>query len=54
MIALRDQEYCIPGLPKDLCIISQQVIHTPEGYTVTLLARCHDEHDSYVELNFKE
>ena len=28
MIALRDQAYYVPGLPKDLRIISPQGIHT--------------------------
>ena len=31
MIALRDQAYYVPRLPKDLYIISQQGIHTSEG-----------------------
>ena len=54
MIALRDQEYYVPGLPKDLRIISPQGIHTSEGYKVTLIAHCHDEHDVYTELNLEE
>ena len=54
MIALRDQAYYVPGLPKDLRIISPQGIRTPEGYKGTFIAHCHDEHDSYVELNLKE
>ena len=31
MIALRDQAYYVPRLPKDLHIFSQQGIHTSEG-----------------------
>ena len=31
MIALWDQAYYVPGLPKDLCIISPQGICTSEG-----------------------
>ena len=31
MIELWDQAYYVPGLPKDLRIISPQGIHTPEG-----------------------
>ena len=31
MIALRDQAYYVPRLPKDLHIIYQQGIHTSEG-----------------------
>ena len=31
MIALRDQVYYVPGLPKDLRIISLQGISTSEG-----------------------
>ena len=31
MIALRAHAYYVPGLPKDLRIISPQVICTPEG-----------------------
>ena len=31
MIALRDQAYYVPGLPKDLRIISPQGIFTSEG-----------------------
>ena len=54
MIALQAQAYYVPGLPKDLCIISPQVIHTPEGYKGAFIAHFHDEHDSYAELNLKE
>ena len=39
MIALRDQAYYVPGLPKDLCIIYPQHIHTSEGYKGTFIAR---------------
>ena len=31
MIEFRAQAYYVPGLPKDLRIISQQGIHTSEG-----------------------
>ena len=31
MIALRAQKYYVPGLPKDLRIISPQGNHIPEG-----------------------
>ena len=34
IIALRAQAYYVPGLPKDLRIISPQGIHTSEGYRV--------------------
>ena len=54
MIALRAQSYCVPGLPKDLIIISPQVICTSEGYKFTFITHCHDNHDGYVELNLKE
>ena len=54
MIALRAQAYYVPGLPKDLRIISPQVICTSEGYKCTFLAHCHDEQDGYAELNLKE
>ena len=54
MILLWDQAYKVPGLSKDLRIISPQGIHTPEKYTVTFIADCNTEHDSYAELNLKE
>ena len=54
MIALRDQKYYIPGLPKDLRIIYPQGILTSEGYNGNFIAHFHDEHDSYAELNLKE
>ena len=54
IIALQDQIYYVPGLPKDFCIISPQGIHTSEGYKGTFIAHFHDEHDSYAELNLKE
>ena len=54
MIALRDQAYYIPGLPKDLRIISPQGIRTSEGYKGTFIAHCHDEKDGYAYLNLKE
>ena len=54
MIALRAQEYYVPGLPKDLRIIYSQGIFTREGYKGTFIAHCHDENDGYAELNLKE
>ena len=54
MIALRAQAYYVPGLPKDLGIISPQGICTSEGYKGTFIAHCHDEKDGYAELNLKE
>ena len=54
MIALQSQAYYVPGLPKDLRIIYSKVIHTPEGYNVTVISHCHDDHDVYEELNLKE
>ena len=54
MIALRDQEYYVPGLPKGLRIISPQGILTSEVYKGTFIAHCHGEKDGYAELNFKE
>ena len=54
MIALRAQTYYVPGLPKDLRIISPQGICTSEGYKGTFIAHCHDEQDGYAELNLKE
>ena len=54
MIALRYQAYYVPGLPKDLRIISPQGIDTSEGYKGTFIAHCHDENDRYAELNLKE
>ena len=54
MIALRDQAYHVPGLPKDLRIIYPQGICTPEVYKGNLIAHCHDDNDSYADLNFKE
>ena len=54
MIALRDQTYYVPGLPKYLRIISPQVIHTSEGYKSTFIDNFHDEHDIYAEINLME
>ena len=54
MIELRAQEYYVPGLPKELCIISPQGICTSEGYKGTFIAHCHDEKDGYAELNLEE
>ena len=54
MIALRAQEYYVPGLPKDLRIIYPQDIHTSEGYKGNFIAHFHNEQDGYAELNLKE
>ena len=54
MIALWDQVYYVPGLPKDLRIISLQGICTSEGYEGTFIAHCHDAHDGYAELNLNQ
>ena len=54
MIALRAQAYYVTGLPKDLCIISPQWICKSELYKVKFISYCHDEHDTYAELNLKE
>ena len=54
MIALRDQAYYVPGLPKYLHIISPQGIRTSEGYKSTFTSHCHEEQDGYAELNLKE
>ena len=54
MIALRAQAYYVPGLTKDLRIISPQVIHTSEGYKGTFISHCNDEQDGYAEINLKE
>ena len=54
MIALQDQAYYVPGLPKDLRIISPQGICTSEGYKGAVIAHFHDEQDGYAELNLKE
>ena len=53
-IALQDQAYYVPGLPSNLCIIYPQGVCTLEGYKVTFIACCRDEHYGYAELNFKE
>ena len=47
MIVLRAQAYYVPGLRKDLRIISPQGIRTSEGYKGTFIAHCHDEQDGY-------
>ena len=54
MIALWAQAYYVPGLPKDLRIISPQGIRTPEGYKATFIAHFHYYHDGNAELNLKE
>ena len=54
MIALRSQAYYVTGLPKDLRIISPQGICTSEVYMGNFISHCHDEYDSYGELNLKE
>ena len=54
MIALWDQEYYVPGLPKCFYIIYPQGISTSEGYRVTFIAHCCVDCDSHAELNLKE
>ena len=54
MIALWDQTYYVPVLPKDLRIISPQVILASEVYKGTFIAHFHDEDYGYAELNLKE
>ena len=54
MITLRAQAYYVPGLPKELRIISPQGICTWEWYKSTFIAHCHDEQEGYAELNLKE
>ena len=54
MIALRAQEYYVPGLPKYLRIISPQGICTSEVYKGTFIDHFHDEKDGYAQLNLKE
>ena len=51
---LRSQAYYVPGLPKDVRIISPQVICTSEGYKGTFIDHFHDEQDGYADLNLKE
>ena len=41
MIALRDQAYYVPGLPKNLRIISPQGVRTSEGYKGTFIVHFH-------------
>ena len=48
------QAYYVPGLPKDLRIISPQGICKSERYKVTFIDHCHDKQDGYAELNLKE
>ena len=54
MIALRAQAYYVPGLLKDVRIITPQGIRTSEGYKGTFISHCHDEQYGYAELNLKE
>ena len=54
MIALRYQANFFPVLPKYVRIIYPQGKRTSEGYKVTFIAHCRDEHDGYAELNLKE
>ena len=54
MIALRDQAYHVPGLPKDVRIIYLQGICTSEGYKGTFIAHFHDEHNGNADLHLKE
>ena len=54
MIALQAHVYYVPGLPNYLRTIYPQGICTSEGYKSTSIVHCHDEHDSYAEINLKE
>ena len=54
IIALRYQEYYVYVLIKDLCFISSQGIFTSEGYKGAFISHCHEDHNSYAELNLKE
>ena len=54
MIELQGQEYYVPGLPKDLRIISPQEISISERYKGNFISHFHGEHDSYAELNLKD
>ena len=54
MIVLQTQAYYVPGLPKDLRIISPQGIHTSEGYKGTFITHCHDDKDDYADISLKE
>ena len=42
MVALRAQTYCVPGLSKDLCVISPQIICTSKGTKGNFIVHCHD------------
>ena len=44
----------MPGLPKDLRIISPQGIRASVGYKGNFIYNFNDEHDGYAELNLKE
>ena len=46
MVELRAQAYYVPGLPKDLRIISPQGIRTLKGYKGACIACCCDEQDA--------
>ena len=54
MIAIRDQAYYVPRLPKNLRIIYPKGICTSERYKGTFIAHCHDEQGGYADLNLKE
>ena len=54
MIVLRDQAYCVPGLPKYFHIIYPQCIQTLQGYKGTLTAYFNYEYYGYAEIIFKE
>ena len=54
MILIHFQAYYVTWLPNYLRIISTQVIRTSKLYKGELISHCHDKHDSYAELNFKE
>ena len=54
MIVLWVHAYYVPDLSNYFRIIYPQGIHTSEGYKGIFIAHCHDDNDSYVELNLKE
>ena len=54
MIALRAQAYYVPGLPKDLRIISPKCICISEGYKGTFIDHFHYDQGGYRELALKE
>ena len=41
LVADQDHAHCIPGLPKDLCIIYPQNIRMSEGYKIVFISHFH-------------